>query len=114
MAMRHRMHIGTIVSDAMLKVKFFSGGYIGVIEEYFISRLDPGDVFTLAGRNLEFMMIKDMTVIVKKSNASKAIVPSWNGGRVPLSANLGRKLRKKLNEVRTFARPKQCKDSRTL
>ncbi len=99
MAMRHRLHIGTIVSDAMLKVKFMSGGYIGVIEEYFISRLDPGTVFTLAGRNLELVMIKDMTVIVKKSNASKSIVPSWNGGRMPLSANLGRKLREKLNEA---------------
>ena len=99
MAMRHRLHIGTIVSDAMLKVKFMSGGYIGVIEEYFISRLEPGAVFTLAGRNLELVMIKDMTVIVKKSNATKSIVPSWNGGRMPLSANLGRKLREKLNEA---------------
>jgi ATP-dependent Lhr-like helicase len=99
MAMRHRMHIGTSVSDAMLKVKFMSGGYIGVIEEYFISRLEPGAVFTLAGRNLELVMIKDMTVIVKKSNATKSIVPSWNGGRMPLSANLGRKLREKLNEA---------------
>ena len=99
MAMRHRLHIGTIVSDAMLKVKFMSGGYIGVIEEYFISRLDPGTVFTLAGRNLELVMIKDMTVIVKKSSATKSIVPSWNGGRMPLSANLGRKLREKFNEA---------------
>jgi len=98
-AMRHRLHIGTIVSDAMMKVKFLSGGYLGVIEEYFISRLNPGDVFTLAGRNLEFVMIKDMTAIVKKSNATKAIVPSWNGGRMPLSANLGRMLRKKFDEV---------------
>jgi ATP-dependent Lhr-like helicase len=98
-AMRHRLHIGTIVSDAMMKVKFLSGGYIGVIEEYFISRLNPGDVFTLAGRNLEYIMIKDMTAIVKKSTATKAIVPSWNGGRMPLSANLGRMLRKKFNEV---------------
>jgi len=99
-AMRHRLHIGTIVSDAMLKVKFLSGGYLGVIEEYFISRLNPGDVFTLAGRHLEFVMIKDMTAIVKKSNAKKAIVPSWNGGRMPLSANLGSMLRKKFDEVR--------------
>jgi ATP-dependent Lhr-like helicase len=98
-AMRHRLHIGTIVSDAMMKVKFLSGGYVGVIEEYFISRLNPGDVFTLAGRNLEYVMIKDMTAIVKKSTATKAIVPSWNGGRMPLSANLGRMLRKKFNEV---------------
>ena len=97
-AMRHRMHIGTIVSDSMLKVKFMTGGYIGVIEEYFISRLEPGDVFTLAGRNLEFVMIKDMTVLARKSNSKKSNIPSWNGGRMPLSANLGKKLRETLDE----------------
>jgi ATP-dependent Lhr-like helicase len=97
-AMRHRMHIGTIVSDVMLKVKFMSGGYVGVIEEYFISRLDPGDVFTLAGRNLEFVLIKDMTALVRKSDKKKSIVPSWNGGRMPLSANLGKKLRETLDK----------------
>ncbi|GGB04674.1 ligase-associated DNA damage response DEXH box helicase [Puia dinghuensis] len=98
-AMRHRLHIGTIVSDAMLKVRFTTGGFVGMIEEYFISRLDPGDVFTLAGRNLEFVMIKDMTVLVRKSNAKKSRVPSWNGGRMPLSANLGMMLRRKLDEA---------------
>ena len=97
-AMRHRMHIGTIVSDAMMKVKFMSGGYIGVIEEYFISRLEPGDVFTLAGRNLEFVLIKDMTALVRKSSSKKSIVPSWTGGRMSLSANLGKKLREQLDE----------------
>lgn len=98
-AMRHRIHIGTIVSDAMLKVKFLSGGYVGVIEEYFISRLEPGDVFTLAGRNLELIMIKDMTVLVRKSTAKKSQVPSWEGGRMPLSANLGKKLRESFDEA---------------
>lgn len=97
--MRHRMHIGTIVSDAMLRVKFSSGGYLGMIEEYFIARLLPGDVFTLAGRTLELVQIKDMTVIVRKSNASKSIVPSWNGGRLPLSSQLGTALRKKFQEA---------------
>ncbi len=97
MAMRHRMHIGTIVSDAMLKVKFMSGGYIGMIEEYFISRLDPGDSFTIAGRNLELVMIKDMTVIVKKSNSKKSIIPSWMGGRMSLSSNMGKKLRQAMD-----------------
>ena len=97
-AMRHRLHIGTIVSDAMLKVKFFSGGYIGVIEEWFISRLDPGDSFTIAGRNLELVMIKDMTVLVKKSTSKKSIIPSWMGGRMSLSSNLGKKLRQSLDQ----------------
>jgi ATP-dependent Lhr-like helicase len=104
-AMRHRLHIGTIVSDSMMKVKFMSGGYVGVIEEYFISRLNPGDVFTLAGRKLEFVMIKDMTALVKKSTAKKSIVPSWQGGRMPLSANLGIMLRKKLNEASDGFKP---------
>ena len=99
LAMRHRLHIGTIVSEAMMKVKFISGGYIGVIEEWFISRLQPGDVFTLAGRNLEFVMIKEMTAFVRKSNAKKSMVPSWQGGRMPLSANLGRILRKTFDEA---------------
>jgi ATP-dependent Lhr-like helicase len=98
-AMRHRMHIGTIVSDAMLRVKFMGGGYVGMVEESFIARLEPGDAFTLAGRNLELVTIKDMTVVVKKSNAKKTIVPSWLGGRLPLSASLGQKLREKLAEA---------------
>jgi len=99
LALRHRLHIGTIVSDAMLKVKFMTGGYIGMIEEGFIARLQPGDTFSLGGRNLEFVMIKDMTALVRKSNAKKTIVPSWQGGRMPLSANLGMMLRRKFNEA---------------
>ncbi|MCW3463380.1 ligase-associated DNA damage response DEXH box helicase [Chitinophaga nivalis] len=98
-AMRHRLHIGTIVSDAMMKVKFMSGGYVGVIEESFISRLQPGDSFILAGRNLELVLIKDMTVLVRKSAAKRAVVPSYQGGRIPLSSNLGRMLRQKFNEA---------------
>ena len=98
-AMRHRLHIGTIVSDAMLKVKFLSGGYIGMVEEYFVSKLKAGDSFTLAGRILEFVNIKDMTVVVRKSKQKKAMSPSWLGGRISLSSNLGTILRKKYNEV---------------
>lgn len=113
-AMRHRLHIGTIVSDAMLKVKLISGSYMGVIEEWFISRLNPGDVFTLAGRNLEFIRIKDMTVQVRKSNAAKSIVPSWNGGRMPLSANLGFMLRKKLNDAAEKKYNKNAKELTAL
>jgi ATP-dependent Lhr-like helicase len=100
-AMRHRMHIGTIISDAMLKVKLLNGKYIGVIEEYFISKLDPGAIFTLAGRNLELVAIKDMTVMVRLSTAKKSIVPSWMGGRMSFSSNLGEMLRQTFEQ--TFA-----------
>lgn len=99
LAMRHRLHIGTIVSDPMLKVKYLGGGYIGIIEEGFISRLEPGDSFTLAGKQLELVMIKDLTVIVRNSKVKKSIVPSWMGGRLPLSASLGKVLRQKFDEA---------------
>jgi ATP-dependent helicase Lhr and Lhr-like helicase len=99
LAMRHRLNIGTIVSDAMMKVKLMHGGYVGMIEEWFISRLEPGDAFTLAGRNLELVQIKDMTVFVQKSTSKKTIVPSWQGGRMSLTANLGKKLRETFHQV---------------
>nr|WP_121272226.1 ligase-associated DNA damage response DEXH box helicase [Pedobacter schmidteae] len=99
MAMRHRLHIGTIVSDAMIKVKYLSGGYIGMVEESFISKMSPGSSFSLAGRVLEFIMIKDMMAIVRKSRHKQAVSPSWMGGRMSLTANLGSILRKKYNET---------------
>ena len=96
-AMLHRMNIGTIVSDSMLKVKFFSGGYIGMIEEYFISKLKKNDKFILAGRVLEVSHVKEMTVYVRNSSG-KGIVPSYLGGRLPLSSYLSVFLRQKLSE----------------
>ncbi|MCS3869891.1 ATP-dependent Lhr-like helicase [Chryseobacterium ginsenosidimutans] len=95
-AMLHRMNMGAIVSDAMLKVKFISGGYIGMVEEYFISKLKKEEKFILAGRVLEVAMVKDMTVYVRLSKG-KALAPSYLGGRLPLSSNLGRFLREKLS-----------------
>lgn len=97
-ALLHRLNIGAIVGDAMMRVKFLSGGYIGMIEEYFISKLKKGERFNLAGRILELVMVKDMTVFVKNSSG-KAITPSWLGGRLPLSSNLSHFLRKKLAET---------------
>lgn len=96
-AMLHRMNIGVIVSDAMLKVKFVSGGYIGMIEEYFITRLKPDDKFILAGRVLEISHIKEMTVYVRNSKG-KAIIPSYLGGRLPLTSHLSHFLRLKLSD----------------
>lgn len=98
-AMRHRMQIGTIVSDAMMKIKMMSGGYLGMIEEWFLSRLEPGDAFTFAGKNLELVMIKEMTAFVRNSSKKKSIIPSWMGGRMSLTANLGMILRRTFNKA---------------
>ena len=80
-AMRHRFQIGTIVGDATISVRYQKGGYIGSIEEYFISKLSPGDVFTFAGRNLEFIRIKGMSAHVRNSpNAPTKYPAGWAVG----------------------------------
>ncbi len=98
-AMRHRLSVGTIVGDSSLFVRFLSGKYLGTIEEYFISRLSPGDVFWFAGRNLELVRIKEMEAQVRKSNKKSGAVPSWQGGRMPLSSQMSEMIRTKLDEV---------------
>ncbi|PQJ08875.1 DNA ligase-associated DEXH box helicase [Flavipsychrobacter stenotrophus] len=97
-AMRHRLGIGTIVSDAMIQVTYVGGGRIGSIEEWFISRLSPGDSFWFTGKNLELIRIKDMTAYVKRSAGNKGAFPSWQGGRMPLSSQLSSTIRMKLDE----------------
>lgn len=98
-AMRHRLSIGTITSELSVRVKWLSGGSLGTIEEGFISKLKPGDTFWFAGRSLEFVRIKEMTAYVKKSTKLKGLIPSWNGGRMPLSSQLSAVFRDKLDEV---------------
>ncbi|MGL5891011.1 MAG: DEAD/DEAH box helicase, partial [Bacteroidia bacterium] len=98
-ARQHKFGIGTILSDSMLSVKFISGGYIGSVEEYFITRLKPGDTFFFSGRTLELVMIKDMKVLVRASKAKKALVPQYMGGRMPLSSQLSELLREKMTDV---------------
>lgn len=97
-AMHHRLSMGTIVSSTMLQVKFVTGKYLGTIEEWFISRLKPGDIFWFAGRNLEFVRLKDMHVQVRASNSKNGIIPSWEGGKMPLSSQLAETIRHQLNE----------------
>ncbi|MDT7828512.1 ligase-associated DNA damage response DEXH box helicase [Pricia sp. S334] len=112
-AMRHRFQIGTIVGDANLAVKYQKGGYIGSIEEFFVSKLNRGDVFTFAGRNLEFIRIKEMQVHVKKSSKKTSKVPSWMGGRLSLSAQMSHLLRDELYTARLDKR-KQSPEIRSL
>ncbi|MGB5498997.1 MAG: ligase-associated DNA damage response DEXH box helicase [Maribacter sp.] len=95
-AMRHRFQIGTIVGDANLTVRYQKGGYIGTIEESFITKLKAGDIFTFAGRNLEFIRVKQMQVHVRNSNKRSSKVPAWMGGRLTLSAQMSALLRNEL------------------
>ena len=96
-ARRHRMSIGTIVSDQMIKVKWKTGGFIGHVEEYFVASMEPGDCFWFAGMSLEFLRIKESIVQVKRSKKPKGRVPVYLGGRLSLSSELGHALRDELD-----------------
>ncbi|MDB5890425.1 MAG: lhr [Polaromonas sp.] len=87
-ARRHRLNIGTLVGDAALQVSYLKGGRIGTIEESFIARLRQGDCFVFAGRLLEFIRVQDMTAYVRKAEKNKGAIPSWNGGKMPLSTEM--------------------------
>ncbi len=87
-AQRHRMSIGTINSDTAMHVRYQRGGVIGSIEESFIARLKPGDVFLFAGKRLALVRVKDLTAYVRHSNQRRSVIPRWQGGRLPLSTAL--------------------------
>ena len=105
-ALRHKLSIGTIVSDSSYAVKLLSGGRIGTVEEWFINQLKPatagrpGDVFWFAGRSLELVRVKDLVAQVRKSREQKGKIPSWQGGRMPLSSYMAKVLREQLTTDR--------------
>ena len=88
LARRHRVNIGTIVSDASIDVAYQTGGKLGSVEESFIARMKPGDAFLFGGRLLELVRVHQMTAYVKRATAGRGAVPRWNGGRMPLSNTL--------------------------
>ncbi|MFM7505324.1 MAG: ligase-associated DNA damage response DEXH box helicase, partial [Rubrivivax sp.] len=91
-ARRHRLMVGTIVSDASMAVKWASGAgagaTLGHVEEGFIARLNKGDCFVFAGRVLEFVRTHEMAALVRVAKKSRGVVPAWAGGKMPLSSEL--------------------------
>jgi ATP-dependent Lhr-like helicase len=104
-AMRHRLSMGTITSEPIIKLKFKTGKYVGSVEEYFVSRLKQGDVFYFAGQSLEFVQLKGMVATVQKSKKKSTKIPRWTGGRMPLSSQLSELIREKLEDYETSDEP---------
>ena len=95
-ARRHRMSIGTIVSDAAVNVCYLRGKRLGNVEESFIARLTPGDAFVFGGQLLEFIRVENMTAYVKAGRPGSAVIPRWDGGRCPLSSEVSGAMRELL------------------
>jgi ATP-dependent Lhr-like helicase len=89
LARRHRMSVGTITADTAMFVAWLAtGARLGQIEEGFIARMKPGDVFVFAGRVLELVRVRDMTAYVKKATRKHGLVPTWQGSRMALTSEM--------------------------
>ena len=95
-AKRHRMSIGTIVSDAAVNIQYMRGKRLGNVEESFIARLAPGDSFIFAGQLLEFIRVENMTAYVRPGKPGSAVIPRWDGGKCPLSSEVADGIRELL------------------
>jgi ATP-dependent Lhr-like helicase len=96
-AAAHRMNIGTIVEAPMLKIRLTGkkgfGPVLGEVEEYFINLLRPGDTFMFAGRLLRFVRVRETAAECMEGGSGEPMVPTYEGGRLPLTTNLADRVR---------------------
>ncbi|HFC04832.1 MAG TPA: ligase-associated DNA damage response DEXH box helicase, partial [Rhizobiales bacterium] len=111
LSQNYRLNSGTIVEEAMIKVRMvrkqpakgkprplnrFGGKALGEIEEWFVEQLVPGDTFLFAGQVLRFEGLQEMSAMVSRTFASEPKVPSYYGGKFPLSTYLAGRVRSML------------------
>ncbi|HSI41727.1 MAG TPA: ligase-associated DNA damage response DEXH box helicase [Xanthobacteraceae bacterium] len=116
-AQQYRLNVGTIVESTMLKVRLagararFGGRVLGEVEEYFVETMSPGDTFVFAGEVLRFEAIVEDEVRVTRSQSSDPRVPSYAGGKFPLSTFLAARVRSLLSEPSSWSElPPQVRD----
>jgi ATP-dependent Lhr-like helicase len=122
----YRLNVGTIVEEPMLKVKLVrsrgggagstgaiarGGRLLGEIEEYFIEGLVAGDTFVFGGEIVRYEALVEDQVYASRANDKDAKVPSYAGGKFPLSTYLAERVRKLLdNKSAWSALPEQVRD----
>ena len=110
MARQYRMNIGTIVESPMMKVKL-RNRTLGSIEENFVVNLSPGDTFLFGGQVLTYEGISNAAVMVSRAKGGEAQIPSYGGGRLPLSTNLSVAVRQLIGSRRSWpGLPDQIRD----
>jgi ATP-dependent Lhr-like helicase len=117
-AQQHRMNVGAIIESEMLNVRLahraaarpghpgaqgvrplMPGRRLGQIEEYFIEGLTPGDTFMFAGEILRLVEVReDDALCVRASGEENPSIPSYAGGKFPLSTFLAARVRRMLHE----------------
>lgn len=126
----YRLNVGTIVEEQMLKVRLMrsrhrgsgatgaiarGGRMLGEIEEYFIEGLVPGDTFVFGGEIVRYEAMMEDEVYVSRANDADAKVPSYMGGKFPLSTYLAERVRLLLADERAWrGLPDQVREWLTL
>ncbi|OAF12794.1 ligase-associated DNA damage response DEXH box helicase [Bradyrhizobium neotropicale] len=122
----YRLNVGTIVEEPMLKVRLVrsrstgsgstgaiarGGRVLGEIEEYFIEGLSPGDTFVFGGEVVRYEALAEDQVYVSRANDRDPKVPSYMGGKFPLSTYLAERVRRLLDDKRAWnGLPEQVRD----
>ena len=112
---RHRMNLGTIVEYETLRVslrkpKSKKSRDLGQVEEYFIQGLLPGDTFMFAGQLLKFKAVRDMRVEVEPATGDRPKVPSFKGGRLPMSQSVADRVRRLMEHSEEEKLPKSISE----
>jgi ATP-dependent Lhr-like helicase len=122
-AQQYRLNIGTIVEDEMLKVRLASvkkrlgkrivtgGRVLGELEEWFLSQMAVGDTFLFSGEVLRFEGLDEFGALATRSKSSEPAIPSYQGGKFPLSTYLAERVREMLGNPKSWpALPPQVRD----
>ncbi|MBI4143700.1 ATP-dependent helicase [Candidatus Woesearchaeota archaeon] len=80
-------NIGTIPDESHITVKI-DNETVGMLDEQFVERLKPGDIFLLGGEPYEFRYSRGMVAQVKAATSKTPTVPSWFSEMLPLSFDL--------------------------
>ncbi len=112
LATRYRMNVGTIVEAPMLEVRLtrpkkgkrpISGGRVlGEMEEYFLTALAPGDTFVFAGETLRLEAVRDTEALVSRAYHADPKVPTYQGGKFPISTHLAERVRAMLSDPKSW------------
>jgi ATP-dependent Lhr-like helicase len=124
MAQAYRLNVGTIIEDEMLKVRLMrsrrgagkaagvhAGRLLGEIEEGFINGLSIGDTFVFAGEVVRLESVEDLTAFVTRASSEEPAIPSYEGGKFPLSTFLAATVREMLADpAKQKALPEQVRE----
>ncbi|MFZ5618180.1 MAG: ligase-associated DNA damage response DEXH box helicase, partial [Pseudomonadota bacterium] len=117
-AQQHRMNAGTIVDSPSFNIRVIGSGRrrgpgrkLGTMEEWFIDGLSPGDTFLFAGEVLRFEGVEGTDAFVTRAQGQSPRIPSWNGGKFPLTTFLAARVRRMIRDEAGWPRlPEQLRE----